>query len=91
MFGERIAKARTVVWAGPMGAFEFAPFAAGTRGMAEAVAASSSFSVIGGGETGEAVAKLGFEDRVSFVSTGGGACLAYLRGKSLPALDVLAA
>lgn len=91
MFGERIAKARTVVWAGPMGAFEFAPFAAGTRGVAEAVAASSSFSVIGGGETGEAVAKLGFEDRVSFVSTGGGACLAYLRGKSLPALDVLAA
>ncbi len=88
-FGERIARAKTVVWAGPMGAFEFAPFAAGTRGVAEAVAASPSFSVIGGGETGEAVAQLGFEDRVSFVSTGGGACLAYLRGKSLPALDVL--
>ncbi|MCX6095084.1 MAG: phosphoglycerate kinase, partial [Candidatus Bipolaricaulota bacterium] len=88
-FGQRIAKAKTIVWAGPMGAFEFAPFAAGTRGVAEAVAASSSFSVIGGGETGEAVAQLGFENRVSFISTGGGACLAYLRGKSLPALDVL--
>ncbi|MDD5265314.1 MAG: phosphoglycerate kinase [Candidatus Bipolaricaulis sp.] len=91
LFAERIARAKTVVWAGPMGAFEFAPFAAGTRGVAEAVAASSSFSVIGGGETGEAVAQFGFGNRVSFVSTGGGACLAYLRGKSLPALDVLTA
>jgi phosphoglycerate kinase len=88
-FEKRIRTAKTVVWAGPMGAFEFAPFLAGTRSVAEAVAASSAFSVIGGGETGEAIAQLGLESRVSFVSTGGGACLAYLRGKPLPALDVL--
>jgi len=88
-FEKRIRTAKTVVWAGPMGAFEFGPFLAGTRSVAEAVAASSAYSVIGGGETGEAIARLGLESRVSFVSTGGGACLAYLRGKPLPALDVL--
>jgi phosphoglycerate kinase len=90
-FGERIAAARSIVWAGPMGAFEFPPFAEGTRGIAEAVAASDAFSVVGGGETGEAVEQLGYADRVSFISTGGGACLAFLRGKSLPALEVLKA
>jgi len=88
-FSQRIARAKTVVWAGPMGAFEWAPFAAGTRGVAAAVAVSPAYSVIGGGETGEAIARFGFLDRVSFVSTGGGACLAYLRGKVLPALEVL--
>ncbi|MEW5826849.1 MAG: phosphoglycerate kinase [Candidatus Bipolaricaulota bacterium] len=86
-----IAKARSIVWAGPMGAFEVPPFDAGTRGVAEAVARSSSFSVIGGGETGEALAAMGLADRVSFISTGGGACLAYLEGKRLPALAALGA
>jgi phosphoglycerate kinase len=90
-FEERIATARTIVWAGPMGAFEFAPFAEGTRGVADAIASADAFSVVGGGETGEAVEQLGYAERVSFISTGGGACLAFLRGKSLPALEVLRA
>ncbi len=88
-FRERIEGARTLVWTGPMGAFEMEPFAAGTIGVAEAVAASGAFSVIGGGETGEAVARFGFADDVSYISTGGGACLAVLRGQQLPALEVL--
>ncbi len=88
-FSEAIQSAQTVVWAGPMGAFEFAPFAEGTRGIAEAVAKSSAYSVIGGGETAEAVAQLGFADGMSYISTGGGASLAFLRGKTLPALEVL--
>jgi len=89
MFAREIARARSIVWAGPMGAFETAAFAAGTRGVAEAVATSGAFSVIGGGETGEALQEMGYADRVSFVSTGGGACLAYVRGKTLPALAAL--
>ncbi len=88
-FSRVIAGARSLVWAGPMGAFEFPAFARGTRGVAEAVAASGAFSVIGGGETGEAVEEMGLSDRIGFISTGGGACLAFLRGKSLPALAVL--
>ncbi len=88
-FGETIARARSIVWAGPMGAFETPAFAAGTRSVAEAVAASGAFSVIGGGETGEAIEEMGLSDKVSFISTGGGACLSYLRGKTLPALAVL--
>jgi len=89
-FTEVIRQARSLAWAGPMGAFETPAFAAGTRGVAQAVAASSAYSVIGGGETGEAVEEMGLSDRISFVSTGGGACLAFLRGKTLPALAVLA-
>ncbi|MBU0595561.1 phosphoglycerate kinase, partial [Candidatus Bipolaricaulota bacterium] len=91
LFRERIASARTIVWTGPMGAFEFAPFADGTRAIGEAIAASDAYSVIGGGETGEAAVQLGVDTGVSFISTGGGACLALLRGKPLPALDVLLA
>jgi 3-phosphoglycerate kinase len=89
MFAREIARARSIVWAGPMGAFETEAFAAGTRGVAEAVATSGAFSVIGGGETGEALQEMGYADRVTFVSTGGGACLAYVRGKTLPALAAL--
>ena len=90
-FAERINGAQTVVWTGPMGAFELEAFAGGTLGIATALSSSDAYSVIGGGETGEAVARLGFAARVSYVSTGGGACLALLRGKSLPALDALCA
>ena len=90
-FSERILAAKTLVWTGPLGAFEFEPFSAGTRGIGEAVAASDAYSVIGGGETGEAMARFGFVDRISYVSTGGGACLALLRGKHLPALEALQA
>jgi phosphoglycerate kinase len=88
-FAETIARARSIAWAGPMGAFETAAFSAGTRGVAQAVASSRAFSVIGGGETGEAIEEMGLSDKISFISTGGGACLSYLRGKTLPALAVL--
>jgi phosphoglycerate kinase len=88
-FARHIAAARSIVWAGPMGAFETPAFAAGTRGVAEAVARSGAFSVIGGGETGEAIEEMGLSGRVSFISTGGGACLSFVRGKTLPALAVL--
>ncbi len=89
LFREEINKAKTIVWAGPMGAFEFSPFAGGTRAIGKALAASTAFTVVGGGETGEAVKKLGVADGISYISTGGGACLAILRGKKLPALEAL--
>jgi phosphoglycerate kinase len=72
-----------------MGAFEFDPFVAGTREIGQALAESDAFTVVGGGETGEAVKKLGIVEEISRISTGGGACLALLRGKSLPALEAL--
>ena len=89
LFLEKIATAKTVMWAGPMGAFEFSPFSAGTKEIGQAVAASDAFTVVGGGETGEAVKKLGLAEEISLISTGGGACLALLRGKALPALEAL--
>ncbi|MEA3239558.1 MAG: phosphoglycerate kinase [Candidatus Bipolaricaulota bacterium] len=88
-FREKIVAARTIMWAGPMGAFEFDPFVAGTREIGQALAESDAFTVVGGGETGEAVKKLGVVEGISRISTGGGACLALLRGKSLPALEAL--
>ncbi len=88
-FQEQIDAAKTIVWTGPMGAFELEPFSQGTRAIAEALANADAFTVVGGGETGEAVAKTGWADRMSYISTGGGACLALLRGKSLPALEAL--
>ena len=90
-FTGRILVAKTIVWTGPLGAFEAEPFSAGTRGIGEAVAESDAYSVIGGGETGEAVARFGLVDRISYISTGGGACLAFLRGKQLPAVEALKA
>ncbi len=91
LFRERLAQANTIVWTGPMGAYETAPFASGTKALGEAIAASSGYSVIGGGETGEAMERFGFADKASFVSTGGGACLALLRGKTMAALEALRA
>ncbi len=88
-FREQIAEANTVVWIGPMGAFEIEQFSHGTRAIAETLANSNAFTVVGGGETGEAVTKMGQADGISYISTGGGACLALLRGKSLPALEAL--
>ncbi|MEA3356089.1 MAG: phosphoglycerate kinase [Candidatus Bipolaricaulota bacterium] len=88
-FSGRIGQARAVIWAGPMGAFEFEPFVNGTREIAAAMARTAAFTVVGGGETGEAVSKLGFKDAMSYISTGGGATLSFLRGKPLPALDAL--
>lgn len=90
-FAAALASAGTVVWTGPLGAFEHAPFAAGTAAVARALVASRAFTVVGGGETGEAVEKLGLADRFGYVSTGGGATLDFLRGESLPALEPLRA
>ncbi|MDH4148972.1 MAG: phosphoglycerate kinase [Betaproteobacteria bacterium] len=88
-FAGLIAKAGTIVWNGPVGVFEYDQFANGTRVIAEAIAASSAFSIAGGGDTLAAVAKFGIADKVSYISTGGGAFLEFLEGRTLPAVAVL--
>ncbi|TWT67213.1 phosphoglycerate kinase [Allorhodopirellula solitaria] len=88
-YAEIIKGAKTVVWNGPMGVFEKPPMDAGTRAVAEAVADSDAVSIIGGGDSAAAVEQLGFADRVSHVSTGGGASLAMLEGKAFAAVDLL--
>ncbi|MDW8478980.1 MAG: phosphoglycerate kinase [Xanthomonadales bacterium] len=88
---EWIARAGTVVWNGPLGLFELEPFAAGTRRLAEAIAASPAFSIAGGGDTLAAVAAFGVADRLGYLSTGGGAFLEFLEGRSLPAVAALCA
>ena len=84
-----VAKAGTIVWNGPVGVFEFDAFAAGTRALAEAIAASSAFSIAGGGDTVAAINKFGIADRISYISTAGGAFLEFLEGKTLPAVAIL--
>lgn len=86
-----IAEAGTVVWNGPVGVFEFDAFAAGTAAVARAIAASSAFSIAGGGDTLAAVDKFGIASQVSYISTGGGAFLEFLEGKTLPAVAALQA
>jgi len=78
-----------VVWNGPIGVFEFDQFAQGTRVLAEAVARSRAYSIAGGGDTLAALAKFGLAERISYLSTGGGAFLEFLEGKTLPAVEVL--
>ncbi|MFC4160346.1 phosphoglycerate kinase [Chitinimonas lacunae] len=87
---EVVARAGTVVWNGPVGVFEFDQFGNGTKVLAEAIAASSAFSIAGGGDTLAAVAKYGVTERISYISTGGGAFLEFLEGRTLPALEILA-
>ncbi|MDP1791285.1 MAG: phosphoglycerate kinase, partial [Methylibium sp.] len=84
-----IARAGTVVWNGPMGVFEFDAFAKGTEVIARAVAASSAFSIAGGGDTLAAIAKYGIEKDIGYISTGGGAFLEVLEGRTLPAFEIL--
>jgi len=84
-----LGAAGTVVWNGPVGVFEFDQFGAGTRAIADAIAASPGFSIAGGGDTLAAIAKYGIADRISYISTGGGAFLEFLEGKTLPAVAML--
>ncbi len=89
-FADVVRQAGTVLWNGPMGAFEDVRFASGTRVVAQAVAESDAFSVVGGGDSASALEELGLADRVSFLSTGGGASLCFIEGDGdLPALDAL--
>lgn len=89
LFCNAVKSAKTVVWNGPMGVFEMPNFANGTKQMAKAIAESDCVSIIGGGDSAAAVTQLGFADKVTHVSTGGGASLEYLEGKVLPGIDCL--
>lgn len=90
LLAEQLKAAGTIVWNGPVGVFEFDAFAHGTETIARAIAASDAFSIAGGGDTLAAIAKYGIEDQVGYISTGGGAFLEVLEGKTLPAFEILA-
>jgi phosphoglycerate kinase len=89
LFAEHIGRARTIFWNGPMGVFEWPRFAEGTKAVAEAVASSPAHSVVGGADSARALAELGLADKVSWLSTGGGAALEFLEGKDLPGVRVI--
>jgi phosphoglycerate kinase len=88
-FGEMLQSAGTIVWNGPVGVFEFDQFGEGTRAIADAIARSKAFSLAGGGDTLAAIEKYGVEDGISYISTGGGAFLEFVEGKTLPAVAIL--
>jgi phosphoglycerate kinase len=89
LFSDEIRASKTVVWNGPMGCFEMAPFAAGTMAIAKALAETDTVSIIGGGDSASAIYQSGFADKVSHISTGGGASLEFLEGKTLPGVAAL--
>ncbi|HEX7403020.1 MAG TPA: phosphoglycerate kinase, partial [Usitatibacter sp.] len=88
-YAKLLHEAGTIVWNGPVGVFEFDAFGNGTRTVAEAIASSKAFSIAGGGDTLAAIAKYGVTDRIGYISTGGGAFLEFLEGRTLPAVDIL--
>ena len=87
---DQLRQAGTIVWNGPVGVFEFAAFENGTKAIAHAIADSRAFSIAGGGDTLAAIAKYGIEKKIGYISTGGGAFLEVLEGKTLPAFEILA-
>jgi phosphoglycerate kinase len=87
---EQIKSAGTIVWNGPVGVFEFDQFGEGTKTLAMAIAGSKGFSIAGGGDTLAAIAKYDITDKIGYISTGGGAFLEFLEGKTLPAVEILA-
>jgi len=89
LFGQHISDARTIFWNGPMGVFEWPRFSEGTKAVAEAVASSAAYSIVGGADSARALSELGLADRVTWVSTGGGAALELLEGKELPGVAVI--
>jgi len=89
MLADQLKAAGTIVWNGPVGVFEFDAFAHGTETIARAIASSSAFSLAGGGDTLAAIAKYGIENKIGYISTGGGAFLEVLEGKTLPAFEIL--
>jgi phosphoglycerate kinase len=92
IFGEIIRKSKTILWNGPMGVFEMEKFQAGTKAVADAVAESTengAFSLVGGGDSVAAVNQFGYDDKVSYISTGGGAMLEYFEGKVLPGIAAI--
>ena len=89
LFGDALRSAKTIIWNGPMGVFEFSNFNQGTIEVAKAMAESGAVTIIGGGDSAAAVNILGFGDKMTHISTGGGASLELLEGKVLPGIDVL--